>query len=102
MGHRPIAIMPIPFPSPSSTIPILGQQIVVEGYTVTTVTRCQCEAGGSPVLLTMTVSAAGIASAPSACARCRTGYAIQGTQQDDQGRLLFQIAVLSQGSSVVS
>lgn len=86
--------MPIPFPAPAN-IPILGQQIVVEGYSIATIARCQCETGGSPVLLTVTCSAAGINGLPSVCAKCRTGYAVQGMQLDQQGRLLFQIAVLS-------
>lgn len=86
--------MAIPFPS-SAHIPILGQQIVVEGYTITSVTRCQCETGGTAVLLTLTVGALGLQAAPNACPRCHTGYAVQSIQMDPQGRLLFQIAVLS-------
>lgn len=86
--------MPIPFPSPAN-IPILGQQIVVEGYSIVTVARCQCESGGSPVLLTVVCSAAGLNGLPNACSKCHTGYAVQGMQLDVQGRLLFQIAVLS-------
>lgn len=87
--------MAIPFPVPSSGVPILGQQIVVEGYTVTSATRCQCEPGGTAVLLTLVVSGLGMSAAPSACPRCGTGYAVQAIQMDVQGRLLFQIAVLA-------
>lgn len=87
--------MPIPFPSPSAHVPILGQQIVVEGYTIATSARCQCEPGGTPVLLSVTCSGVGLQGLQSACVRCGTGYAIQGMQLDAQGRLLFQMAVLS-------
>lgn len=92
--------MPIPFPTPTPNVPIIGQPIVVEGYTVSTVARCQCEAGGSPVLLTVTCSAAGLNGLPNVCQRCHTNYAVQGMQLDQQGQLTFQIAVLSNTPAV--
>jgi hypothetical protein len=94
--------MAIPFPSPSANVPILGQQIVVEGYTIATAARCQCQPSGSPVLLSVTLSASGLAGLPNSCAKCGTGYAIQGMQMDAQGRLLFQLAVIGSASTKIS
>lgn len=80
------------------SIPRVGQQVVAEGYTIAAVTRCQCEAGGTFVALTMVVSPAGTVAPANICAKCRTPYNIQGMRLDANGRLTFAIGVLSTDS----
>lgn len=77
------------------SIPSVGQQLTVEGYTVAVTARCQCDPGGSFVPLSLTCSASGTVAPPNTCSRCHLGYAIQGVQMDAQGRLTFAVAVLS-------
>jgi hypothetical protein len=76
-------------------VPLLGQQIVVDGYSIAVPARCQCEQAGSLVLLTVSVSGAGTSAPPIGCAKCGQFYAIQGIQLDSQNRLSFAIAILS-------
>lgn len=78
-----------------SSIPSVGQQISVDGYTINVSARCQCKAVGSFVLMNVTCSSAGTAIVPGACAACGLGYTIQGMELDKQARLTFNIAVLS-------
>jgi hypothetical protein len=78
------------------SIPSVGQQIGIEGYTIVVAARCQCRTGGSLVPLTITCSAAGTVAQPNACPHCRLGYAINDMKLDAQGRLSFGFAVLSQ------
>lgn len=84
------------------SVPILGQQLAVEGYTIAVTARCQCETGGSFVPLSVTVSGAGTLAPPNACPVCKLGYGIQSVQMDAQGRLTFAVAVLSSASPIAS
>lgn len=77
------------------SIPSVGQQITVDGYTLSVSTRCQCQSGGSFVSMAITCSSAGTAIVPGACPVCKLGYTIQGMELDKQARLTFNIAVLS-------
>ncbi len=85
-----------------SSVPILGQAIAVEGYTIAVTARCQCQTGGSPVLLAVTCSSAGTAVITGQCAACGHGYSVQGMEIDPQARLSFQIAILSTTPSIAS
>lgn len=80
-------------------VPIIGQQLVVEGYTVAVAARCQCQPSGSLVALSVTVGGSGTIAPPNTCARCGLGYSVQGMQMDAQGRLIFQVAVLGHSDS---
>lgn len=76
-------------------VPIIGQQLVVEGYTIAASARCQCKSGGSLVPLTVTASAAGTVAPVGHCPSCGMGYGVEGVQMDAKGRLTFAVAVLS-------
>lgn len=79
----------------SSSVPLLGQQIAVEGYTIAVTARCTCKDGGSPVLMAVTCSSVGTAVIAGQCHSCGLGYSVQGMELDAQARLNFQIAILS-------
>ena len=81
-----------------SHVPIVGQPVIVEGYTIAAAARCQCVTGGSLVPLTVIVSAAGTTAPASACPTCGAGYQVQGLQVDDAGRLRFAMAIVAQRS----
>lgn len=85
--------MTIPFST--SHVPILGQKITVDGYTIAVSARCQCEDKGAFVSMTVTCSSAGTAIVPGACPKCGLGYTIHGMEMDKAARLTFNIAVLS-------
>ncbi len=76
-------------------VPIIGQQLTVEGYTIAIAARCQCQPSGSLVALSVTAGASGTIAPPNTCARCGLGYEVQGIQMDSKGRLTFAVAVLS-------
>ena len=77
------------------SIPSVGQQIVVEGYTIAVAARCQCESIGSSVLISLTCSSSGTAITAGLCPKCKFGYSIQGMELDAQARLKFAVAILS-------
>lgn len=81
--------MAIPFPTPPTHI--LGQQIVVHGYSVAVIAHCQCERG-SPIQLVSQMTPAGLFSVPTACPQCSRLYAIQRIQQDAAGMLQFSLS----------
>lgn len=85
--------MTIPFPH--QNVPILGQKLTVDGYTIAVSARCQCEEKGAFVSMTVTCSSAGTAIVPGACPKCGTGYTVHGMELDKQARLTFNVAVLS-------
>lgn len=76
-------------------VPIVGQQIAAEGYTVSVMARCHCRPGGSSVIMSVTCSSAGTTVAVGQCSLCGHAYSIQGIDIDRQARLTFNIAVLS-------
>ena len=76
-------------------VPIVGQQIVADGYTVSVIARCQCRPSGSTVIMSVTCSSAGTAAAVGQCRACGMAYSVQGMELDNQARLSFNIAVLS-------
>lgn len=75
--------------------PLVGQQIIAEGYTIAVLARCQCREHGSAVLMSVTCSAAGTAAAVGQCHACGLAYSVRGMDLDSQARLTFNIAVLS-------
>lgn len=77
------------------SIPSVGQQLTVDGYTIAVSARCQCQAAGAFVSMTVTCSSAGTAIVPGACPICKLGYTIQGMELDKQARLTFNVAVLT-------
>ena len=76
-------------------VPIIGQQIAVEGYTIAVIARCNCRPNGSAVLMSVTCSEAGTAASVGQCRSCGHAYSVQGMDLDRQARLSFNIAVLS-------
>jgi hypothetical protein len=81
--------MAIPFPTPQ--IPILGQAIVVRGFTVMVLAQCQCHASGM-LQLAIQINSGGVFAMPVMCPSCRASYAIQGFQQDQTGMLQFTMS----------
>ncbi len=79
-----------------ASVPILGQALTVEGYTIVVAARCQCQANGTLVPLVVTVSGSGTIAPANVCAKCGLGYGVQGLQMDTQGRLTFAVQILSQ------
>lgn len=77
------------------SIPIIGQQIGVDGYTIAISARCQCTAQGTFVSMTVNCSLAGVAISAGVCPRCKLGYTVQGMDLDNQARLTFRIAAFS-------
>ena len=84
------------------SIPSVGQQIVVEGYTIAVSARCQCASSGSPVLISLTCSASGTAITAGVCPKCKLAYSIQGMELDAQARLKFGVAILSSKADTAS
>jgi hypothetical protein len=78
-----------------SSVPLIGQQLHVEGYTIAIAARCQCDRGGTSVLISVTSSASGTAITAGVCPRCQLSYSIHGMELDAQARLKFAVAVLS-------
>jgi hypothetical protein len=76
-------------------VPIVGQQIVAEGYTIAVIARCRCKDGGSAVLMSVTCSQAGTAASVGQCPSCGLAYSVRGMDLDKQARLMFNIAVLT-------
>lgn len=77
------------------SIPTIGQQLTVDGYTLAVSARCQCKSGGSFVSMTITCSPGGTAVTPGACPSCGFGYSVQGMELDAHARLKFAVAVLT-------
>lgn len=76
-------------------VPLVGQQIGVEGYTIAVIARCRCREGGSAVLMSVTYSEAGTAVSVGQCSHCGQAYSVQAIDLDSQARLKFQLALLS-------
>lgn len=83
-------------------VPLVGQQITAEGYTIAVTARCQCKTGGSPVLMSVTCSVAGTAASVGQCHSCGLAYSVQGIDLDAQARLAFNIAVLGTAPPISS
>lgn len=77
------------------SIPRVGQQFAVDGYTIAIAARCQCAEAGSFVPLTVTCSTGGTSAPPNSCPKCHLGYAVEDVKMDSHGRLTFAVAVLS-------
>jgi hypothetical protein len=76
-------------------VPIVGQQLTTDGYTIVVSARCQCESPSTFVPISLTCSSAITLSQPGTCPKCGMGYAIQDMKLDAHGRLIFAIAVQS-------
>ena len=77
----------------AAAIPIVGQQIVVLGFTVVVSAQCRCEKTGY-VSLNMMQGQSGFNVSLGTCPSCRRQYQITGVRSDPRtGALMFDVNI---------
>lgn len=76
--------------SAPSSVPIIGQPIQVQGYTIVLAAVCQCGGPQSALQLTCQMGPAGLCATPAACPSCHNVYAVNALDYA-HGQLQFSL-----------
>ncbi len=75
----------------TSEVPIVGQLVKIQGFTIVVTAACQCGTA-DPVQLVYQATAMGLQATPAVCAACRTVFAVGGIEMI-RGQLQFNLQV---------
>jgi hypothetical protein len=75
---------------PDVNLPIVGQGVVVLGYTATPLVKCDC-GNLEPMQLMVQVAYGVMGSGTIQCPRCQSTYRVVKISTDEHGQLLFTL-----------
>lgn len=85
----------------SHEVPLIGQPLVVQAFTIVVAAACQCQRPNVPVQLIFQQTALGLQATPGVCPSCQTVWAVTSLQLH-HGQLQFDLHRSGGGGGVIA